>query len=65
MNLPHYVTRYEVEKSTASVNVFTVKGSVITGPNQGQYVTAKAPTKEVAHQEFIRLAAAAYNRRGT
>ena len=57
--MPAYVTRFELSGSVASEN-FTARGSIITGPNEGQYIATKGKTKELAIENFRETAKSVY-----
>lgn len=60
MKLPSYVTRFEVSTSLATNGKYVAKGIVVTGPNQGQYITMDSDNKETAVSQFLAKAEEVY-----
>jgi len=58
--MPTYVSRFDLIRSTATEN-FVARGIVITGPNEGQYVTAKGDTEAEVREKFLVTARMVYN----
>ena len=60
MNIPAYVTRFEVSTSLATNGKHAAKGMVVTGPNQGQFITADHQERDVAISSFMQKAKEVY-----